>query len=234
MKRKIFLLICCFAIITVLCAAPLTCYAAEEGAADAMSAATEDTAEVIVEGDSLEWVRGLLDRVLEYCAANEDKLLDLAASGVITALLILFKRGNDKSAQDLKADLKLTKRDASSTATSQGAVVGAVNGMIDGFNAMRQSYERYEGIEDDRNRLVGAVMVQNTALLEILSTVYVNNKNLPQGVKDLVVQKVAHTQKLLDDDRALVAIVETVREKINEESDPTGENTEVEETEVPT
>ena len=94
-----------------------------------------------------------------------------------------------------------------------------VNGMIDGYNNMRNSYEKYEHTEDDRNRLVGAVMVQNTALLEILTTVYVNSKNLPQGVKDLINLKYANCQKALGDDEMLRAIVEAVREKVGTKMD---------------
>jgi hypothetical protein len=87
-----------------------------------------------------------------------------------------------------------------------------------GYADMKAAYEANALKEDDRNRLIGAVMVQNTAILEILSSVYVHNKNLPQGVKDLVILKYANTQKAISDDEMLCSIVEAVREKINFET----------------
>jgi hypothetical protein len=92
--------------------------------------------------------------------------------------------------------------------------VGVVNEMVDGYNALKQSYDKYGETEDDRNRVVGALVAQNTAILEILTTVYANSKNLPQGVKDLVNLKYANCLKSLDDDEQLKAIITAVRENI--------------------
>jgi hypothetical protein len=62
--------------------------------------------------------------------------------------------------------------------------------------------------------VVGAVLATNTAILEILTMVYTNSKNLPQGVKDLVNLKYANCLKTLDDDEKVKAIVTAVRENI--------------------
>ena len=59
---------------------------------------------------------------------------------------------------------------------------------------------------------------ENTALLEMLNTVYVHNKNLPQGVKDLIVLQYVNCQKALSNDELLRQVVESVREKINAEA----------------
>jgi len=80
---------------------------------------------------------------------------------------------------------------------------------------MKEAYEKYETVEDDRNRLVAAVMAQNTALLDMLRTVYANSKNLPQGVKDTVMLEYANARKMLSDDEALRAVIDSVHEKIN-------------------
>jgi hypothetical protein len=55
-------------------------------------------------------------------------------------------------------------------------------------------------------------MIQNTAILQILNRVYINNKNLPQGVKDLVNLDFANCLKALEDDEACAAIVDTVKQ----------------------
>jgi hypothetical protein len=96
-----------------------------------------------------------------------------------------------------------------------------MNDLIDEFNklseeykALKAAYDAYGATEDDRNRVVGALVAQTTAVLEILTTVYVNSKNLPQGVKDIVSLKYANCLKSLDNDTQLKAIVEAVRDNI--------------------
>jgi hypothetical protein len=82
--------------------------------------------------------------------------------------------------------------------------------------------------EDDRNRVVGALVAQNTAILEILTTITVNNKNTPQGVKDITMLAYANCLKTLDDDEKLKAIVTSVRDSIGAKTETEEEsNTEV-------
>ena len=105
--------------------------------------------------------------------------------------------------------------------------------MIDGYNdmsqkydAMKESYDQYGATEGERNRVVGAVFATNAAILEILTTVYVNSKNLPQGVKDLVNLKYANCLKTLQDDKQLIAIVEAVRNNLGNATESTETKTE--------
>ena len=96
---------------------------------------------------------------------------------------------------------------------------------------MKEAYVQYGAMEGERNRVVGAVFATNAAILEILTTVYVNSKNLPQGVKDLVNLKYANCLKTLEDDKQLIAIVEAVRNNLGNATDAT-ESTKAEDTEV--
>ena len=224
MKKRILLILACMISVVMLCAGSLTCFAAEATDAEIPTdeIVTEESAEVENEATENAPVETpapsltehtLFSRVWEYCVANRTEMLGLAGDAVIFILAIFVKLRNDKRTKHIESDLQIVKGDASGTANAQSSVVGVVNKMIDGYNDMRNSYEKYEHTEDDRNRLVGAVMVQNTALLEILTTVYINSKNLPQGVKDLINLKYANCQKALGDDEMLRAIVEAVREK---------------------
>lgn len=158
-------------------------------------------------------------RVVEYAKQNKEALLGLLGDGAILVLALLIKK---KSAK--------IKQGTDVTNAAQGAMVSAVNGMIDGYNAMKASYDQYGVTEADRNRVVGALVAQNTAMLEILMTAYGNSKNLPQGVKDLIYLKYANCMKQLGDDEQILAIVEAVKQNINsvviERVDP--EQTEVE------
>ncbi len=213
--KKILLLVCCILCLLLI---QIPCFATET-TENAM--VTKEEAHAVSQEDNAQHT--LFSRVWEYCLENKTEAIGLAGDAVIFALAIFVKLRNDKRTKVIASDLKIVKGDASGTASKQTSVVDAVNNMIVGYNGMRETYEKYENTENDRNRLVGAVMVQNTALLEILTTVYVNSKNLPQGVKDLINVKYANCQKALGDDEMLCAIVESVREKVGTDFEAQGE-----------
>ena len=173
----------------------------------------------------------IFTRLYEFAMSYRQELVAVAGSAVVVAIETIYERRNKKRSDDTKADVAVIKKDSSGTALGQTSMIDAVNLMIGGYNSMRDSYEKYEGVEDDRNRLIGAVMVQNTALLEILMAVYVNNKNLPQGVKDLVTLRYTNAQKALGDDQELMAIVAAVRDQVNKSVQQDGAETAAETTE---
>ena len=173
----------------------------------------------------------IFTRLCEFATSYRQELVAVAGSAVVVAIETIYERRNKKRSDDTKADVAVIKKDSSGTALGQTSMIDAVNLMIGGYNSMRDSYEKYEGVEDDRNRLIGAVMVQNTALLEILMAVYVNNKNLPQGVKDLVTLRYTNAQKALGDDQELMAIVAAVRDQVNKSVQQDGAETAAETTE---
>jgi hypothetical protein len=164
----------------------------------------------------------IFTRMWEYAQNNTSEVVSAGGS-----LLLLFfgwvsRSASAKQNKKLINHLNSIKGDTQGTVNSQNSVLDIVNQMIGGYNGMKAGYDdmriAYElnaTKEDDRNRLIGAVMVQNTAILEMLSSVYVHNKNLPQGVKDLIILKYANAMKALSDDEILCAVVESVREKIN-------------------
>jgi hypothetical protein len=219
MKKKILLILACIIAMVMLCASMITCSAAEISETEVL----REEIDAVNESNTDSTQHTVFSRVWEYCITNKTEVLGLSGDAVIFVLAIFVKLRNDKRTKGIESDLKIVKGDASGTAQSQSVVVGAVNGMIDGYNNMRDSYEKYGHTEEDRNKLIGAVMVQNTAILEILSTVYVNNKNMPQGVKDLVNLKYANCLKELGDDKMLCAIVESVREKVGKRIEETVE-----------
>ena len=216
-RRTLFALICVlFAVMFLM--GTLTCYAtgAEDDSVDEPSSAA------ITESD-FSW-QTLFSRVWEFAVENKTEVLGAAGNALLFCMTLLMKRSNGIQMQDIKSDLKIVKADAGGTASSQVSVVSAMNGLIGGYNQMYESYEKYGQTEEDRNKLIGAVMVQNTTILEILSTVYVNSKNMPQGVKDLVNLKYANCLKAIGDDETLLAIVSAVREKVSASSESDTEN----------
>ena len=157
----------------------------------------------------------IFTRIYEFAMANKTEVISGAGSLVVLVFSAVVKSFSKKQGKELKEMISAVGVDASGTAKNQQSRIDAFNVMAKGYNEMREAYERYEGVEDDRNRLVGACLVTNTALLEILNTVYVHNRNLPQGVKDLIVLQYVNCQKALSDDDMLRQVVESVKANLN-------------------
>ena len=157
----------------------------------------------------------IFTRIYEFAMANKTEVISGAGSLVVLVFSAVIKSFSKKQGKELKDMISAVGADASGTAKNQQSLIDAFNVMAKGYNEMREAYERYEGVEDDRNRLVGACLVTNTALLEILNTVYVHNRNLPQGVKDLIVLQYVNCQKALSDDDMLRQVVESVKANLN-------------------
>ena len=87
--------------------------------------------------------------------------------------------------------------------------------MVDSYNDMKTSYDEYGKLENNRNKLVGVLVAQTSAILEMLVTVYPNSKNLPQGVKDRINLTYANCLKMIGDDEQLLAVVKAVRKSIS-------------------
>ena len=187
--------------------------------------------EITAGGEEIDY-NTIFTRMWEFVEKNKTEVVSAAGSGLVLIVNAVIKAANSKENKKLSELLNTIQGDTQGTNKTQSSLIGVVNQMISGYNVMKESndylksgyedmktaYEINATREDDRNRLIGAVMVQNTALLEILSSVYVHNKNLPQGVKDLIILKYANAMKALSDDEILCAIVESVREKINFEA----------------
>jgi hypothetical protein len=191
--------------------------------------------EVTVEGEAIDY-NTIFTRVWEFVEENKTECVSGAGSLLLLIVSGAVKIANSKASKKLSEQLNIVQTQAQEDSRVKNnvlsSIINAVNQMISGYNVMKESndylktgyedmktaYEINATKEDDRNRLIGAVMVQNTALLEILSSVYVHNKNLPQGVKDLIILKYANAMKALSDDEILCAVVESVREKINFEA----------------
>ena len=209
--KKIINLLFAFALVYMLLA-PIACFASEA------SGEVEETE-----------YNTIFTRLWEFVEENKTEVVSAAGSALIIAVSGIVKSINSKETKKLEELIASVQVSANGTTKAQGSIISVINEMIagnnvmaegygnmlQGYTGMKEAYEKYESVEDDRNRLIGAVMVQNTVILEILYAVFVHNKNLPQGVKDLVVLQYANGQKSLGNDEVLRAIVESVREKIN-------------------
>jgi hypothetical protein len=217
MKKRILLTLICVLSAIMFFACALTCLAT-----DLPSESVTDSGNSEASDSGFQW-RDLFSRAWEFYNENKTEVLSLAGNAAVFLLTFFARRSSGLQMEKITSDLKIVKADAGGTASSQSSVVSAMNGLIGGYNQMHESYEKYGQTESDRNKLIGAVMVQNTAILDILSTVYVNSKNMPQGVKDLVNLKYANCLKTIGDDETLLAIVAAVREKIETNTESASE-----------
>lgn len=185
---------------------------------EAAEIVTEEITEAVEESTTEELTEEeyhtLFTRLWEYCMTYKTEIVGVVGDIAIFVLALFIKLRNDKRTANIAQGIISIKGDTTDTTKAQTSVVGVVNEMVDGYNALKQSYDKYGETEDDRNRVVGTLVAQNAAMLEILTTITVNNKNLPQGIKDIVMLKYANCLKALDDDEKLKAVVTSVRESI--------------------
>ena len=114
--------------------------------------------------------------------------VDLVAMvGCVTAV-VLERKSNKKNTQETKTSIKENTAEIKRNTESNDEVLKVANQLIDSTNALAAS-------EEKRDVNVEQLLVLNKAVLEILVTVYVNNKNIPQATKDLVNLKYVNALK---------------------------------------
>lgn len=252
MKKRFFAILLCLIAGMTLCVFPMTVSAEEAiaGTVETVDTETPIVDEPIVEPPAYEpeatlpeapeesegdesTYNTVFTRIWEFVSTYSGETIYVIGSLALFVLNLMLKRSSSKMSKDTKKKLEDIKGEVKETLGGQNSVVGVVNNMIDGYNglserydAMKEAYDKYGAMEGERNRVVGAVLASNATILEILTTVYVNSKNLPQGVKDLVNLKYANCLKTLEDDEQLRAIVEAVRNNIGATTESTETKTE--------
>lgn len=111
--------------------------------------------------------------------------------GSILACIVVAiteKKGNKKNTT-------LTLEKLGLNTESNGEVVKTVNALIENYNATIEKLNEMESKNEKRDMICGELETFTKAILEILTTVYANNKNIPQAVKDLVSLKYVNALK---------------------------------------
>lgn len=150
------------------------------------------------------------NRVFEFLELHRDTIILVA--GFVGSIFLSYTEARRKKKADKDLNNKQSEilADILGVTSSQNGVIDVANALLQGYAEMKEKYQQYENIEDDRNKIVGAVMVQNATILDFLATVYANS-TLPQGVKDIVSLKYARCNKALDDDEKLKSLVLAVQ-----------------------
>lgn len=148
----------------------------------------------------------------------ENKVAFYCIIGNIILVIIFYfvhriqKRTNVNIIETTGAILEKVK----GTSGSNAKMVDAMNGMIEGYNKMEALFESNATNEEDREKLVSAVLIQNTAILEMIREAYSQNKNLPQGVKDLISLSYATAKKTIGDDERLSEVAKMAKDILDE------------------
>lgn len=148
------------------------------------------------------------DRIWEWVSDNKTEILTVIGDIILVVFLIVQRVKQKKKLVDLGSDILTVKNDVSSTATLQQSVVGVTNELIAGYNKFEKAINNFDETENERYKTVLAAFAYSKAILEVLTTVYANSKNIPQGVKDLVNLKYADALKLVGDEKKLKEIAE--------------------------
>ena len=154
-----------------------TAYAAE------VETATESTEQVQTE-ETPETAppETLFTRIESWFNDNFLEFLSTVNFGSILACIVVAiveKKGNKKAN-------KITLEKLGINTESNGEVVKAVNSLIDNYNATIEKLNDMETKNEKRDMICQELETFTKAILEILTTVYANNKNIPQAVKDLI------------------------------------------------
>lgn len=168
------------AIVVVITAIVMFCSGFTTAHAEELPGETEQTATVeITEKAPPETI---FTRTEEWFKNNFLEFLSTVNFGSILACIVVAiveKKGNKKNA-------KLTIEKLGVNTESNGEVVRAVNSLIDNYNSTLEKLNEIETGNQKRDAICKELEVFMKAILEILTTVYANNKNIPQAVKDLI------------------------------------------------
>lgn len=147
-------------------------------------------------------------RIWEWVSENKAEILTVVGDIVLVGFMIAQKVKQKKKLAAIGADVLTVKDGVTNTETSQRNVVSVTNELIEGYNRFEKALNNFDATEQERYKTMIAAFAQTKAILEIMTTVYANSKNIPQGVKDLVNLKYADVLKLVGDEDKLKEIVE--------------------------
>lgn len=214
-KSKTSGIFCLFAIIIALFAVLIICgfMAAPKGAvAYAASEAELDGAEqepaqsLTAPTDNSEGAapKTFLSRVQEWFERNLSEFFSgatlVTAFSTVTAVIVSWRK-NKKLKAATDALLAGVSEKTDNNTEINGKVIKAINELIAKYNAVQEYIVVLDKKELTRDAVCEEMATFGKTILEILATVYANNKNIPQGVKDLVTLK--YSQALRTEDKVL-------------------------------
>ena len=151
-----------------------------------------------------------LGRIWEAVTSEKNGILDRALDIVILVGFAILGKVISKLKGKITKDITTL---GSSNAENAKTQSDFNKGLLNGFNELVEEVsgleKRLEDVLKDETAVASLLTVDMT-LLEILTTIYPNSKNLPQGVKDIVELKYANCLKVLNNEEKLSAIISVI------------------------
>ena len=151
----------------------------------------EDNASESQDNDAAQVKHTFLSRVVEWISRYRLESIgsaDLAATVACVITVIIDVKFGKKNTNETNASIRENTAEMKRNTESNDEVLKAANLLIDSTNALTASDEK-------RSVDINQLLLFNKAVLEILVTVYANNKNIPQATKDLVTLKYVNALK---------------------------------------
>ena len=200
MKKIIYLIMCICLMLSIFC---VSCFATNE---------PTETDETVTEEVGAEET-DIFSRIYEFWQSNEAEIITVASSAVLIVLNVFLRLSNkalDKGQTNaigginqLIEGFNVMDTDLATIKAEFVSLVGALKDVVEQIGELKASDTSFaEKIAETNSIIQGLVekeLLQNTALMEVLSSVYVNSNALPQGVKDLVVLKRTENMRIVEE-----------------------------------
>lgn len=193
-KKNILITLIALAIMTAVmlcCVFSTTAYAASAETISETETTGQIPTEETDETEETAVPETFFTRLESWFNDNFLEFLSTVNFGSILACIVVAiteKKGNKKNTT-------LTLEKLGLNTESNGEVVKTVNALIENYNATIEKLNEMESKNEKRDMICGELETFTRAILEILTTVYANNKNIPQAVKDLVSLKYVNALK---------------------------------------
>jgi hypothetical protein len=166
----------------------------------------------------------IFTRLYEAFLGNKTDIYTIGGSLVLLVLSLILRKDLGNSSKSLVSSIATVLSKTDLSAERQEAIVGGLNEMIDGYEDIKKQSDYVKekmsefvevinevsksnaGLEtklaDTYNgvvTLIEKLVLQNAEIMDVLDSVYVNNRALSQGVKDFVALKHSENGKLVQE-----------------------------------
>lgn len=207
--RKILYLIMCMCLVMAIFS--VTCFATDEPVNADEIVTDETVTDEAVTDEAAE--ADIFSRIYEFWQSHQSEIVTLATSAVLIVLNIFLRLSNkelDKGQTNaigginqLIEGFNVMDTDLTTIKAEFERLVVSVKDIVNQIGELKASDSSFaEKIAETNAIIQGLVekeLLQNTALMEVLSSVYVNSNALPQGVKDLVVMKRTENMRIVEE-----------------------------------
>lgn len=118
----------------------------------------------------------------------------ITAFSTVVAVVVTWRK-NKRLREATDAILANVNLNTSNNTASNIEAIKAINTLIEKYNEVQEYIMQLDEKERLRDAICNEMVTFGKAILEILATVYANNQNLPQGIKDIVSLKYANALK---------------------------------------